>query len=99
MFSTFRKILVNFNAIEMCSSFSDLGDLEKIRNSHNKMREVFPISPDLWLRLIDTELSQDDINAEEMQQVDAIFKLALDDFYSKCVEIRELLRAFFNILF
>lgn len=63
---------------------SEYDDLAKIRNSHNKLREKFPISSRLWQRLIFTELAQDNLDVEAMAQIDAVFKLALDDYYSKC---------------
>jgi len=59
----------------------DLKDLDKIRQSIELFSKEFPLSPELWLRYLKTEviIAQTD---EEIDKLIKIFKKSLDDYYS-----------------
>lgn len=59
----------------------DLTDLEKIRQSIELFAEVFPLSPELWLRYLKVEsvVAQTD---DEINKLQTLFQRALNDYYS-----------------
>lgn len=63
----------------------ELDDLAKIRESHNKMHADYPLSAEIWLKLIYMELSQEGLGDQELAHINALFKQSLGDYY--CMEI------------
>ncbi|CAG9808625.1 unnamed protein product [Chironomus riparius] len=59
----------------------DLNDLDKIRQSIELFSKEFPLSPELWMKYLKTEV----IIAQTEEEIDnliKVFKKALDDYYS-----------------
>lgn len=63
--------------------YSQLNDLEKIRESYELFAAAFPLAPHLWLKLIKIELNLAEfVNDVDVQQ---LFKRALSDYF--CMQI------------
>jgi squamous cell carcinoma antigen recognized by T-cells 3 len=56
-------------------------DLEKIRQSCELFAAVYPLSPEIWLRWLKTELTVASSEAE-VQRVFELFQRALADYFS-----------------
>lgn len=69
-------------------SFSDTGDLEKIRQSYELFASVFPLAPEHWLKWLRLE-SNIALSPPEVKRLFLLFQRALSDYY--CELIRRLL--------
>lgn len=61
---------------------SDIGDLDKIRQSCELFYAVYPLSPSIWLRWIKIELNIS-TNESEIQAVHELFRKAFKDYFCK----------------
>lgn len=71
-------ILINF--FPFC--FSQLNDLEKIRESCELFSSQYPLTPEVWLNWlqIETTIATSD---EELERVRGLFKRAFNDYFCK----------------
>lgn len=58
-----------------------MNDLDKIRQSIELFSKEFPLSPDLWMKYLKTEVTIAQTE-EEIDKLIKIFKKSLDDYYS-----------------
>lgn len=60
--------------------YSELSDLEKIRQSSDLFASVYPLAPDIWLKRLKIEMN---IATTEMEykKVHQMFKRALSDYF------------------
>lgn len=61
-------------------------DLDKIRQSAEIFAAVYPLSPEIWLRWLNSEQSIAS-TPEQLQALDKLYRRALDDYFS--VEVAE----------
>lgn len=73
-----------------CSRFSQLNDLEKIRESCELFSSQYPLTPEIWLHWlqIETTIATSD---EEVQRVRGLFKRAFNDYFCKLTFIQHLI--------
>lgn len=68
------------------SCFSQLNDLEKIRESCELFSSQYPLTPEIWLHWlqIETTIATSD---EEVQRVRGLFKRSFNDYFCKLIFI------------
>ncbi|EAT35909.1 AAEL011963-PA [Aedes aegypti] len=67
--------------VQLLEVAHQMTDLDKIRQSAEIFAEVYPLSPDIWLRWLKIEVAMAS-SPEQIKEVDALFRRALRDYFS-----------------
>ncbi|KXJ75193.1 hypothetical protein RP20_CCG012142 [Aedes albopictus] len=67
--------------VQLLEVAHQMTDLDKIRQSAEIFAEVYPLSPEIWLRWLKIEAAMAS-SPEQIKQVDVLFRRALGDYFS-----------------
>lgn len=68
------------------SLFSQISDLEKIRESCELFSQAYPLAPEIWLRWLRIELNIA-TNGSELKRVHQLFRRAFSDYFCATLAI------------
>ncbi|XP_062533562.1 squamous cell carcinoma antigen recognized by T-cells 3-like [Armigeres subalbatus] len=72
--------------VQLLDIAHEMTDLDKIRQSAEIFAEVYPLSPEIWIRWLKIEASMAS-SSEQIKKVDTLFRRALDDYFSVDVAV------------